>query len=454
MKKFWWATALLILLCSGCDNNKKQSTYKAVYATVWPEIDSVIQKSWATTVGKCPSLPDTFVYTHWYSFQFYYHSYLTQKGLLLHHQDKLALGGLRNLLYMADSMGFVPNANISWGENRSQTPVLSQMVSDWFDYSGDTAFLRTALPALLTEYHFWTDTSRNAIEKHTTTIPGLQRFSNHASDREKFDFYNAELIARRNFPKDVDTNAKITASDHFMSEYEGIDITPRFENRCNDFVAVDLNSCLFIYEQNFARFEQLLGISDGSLWLQKAQARKELVNQYLWDKERKLYLNYDFKNKRMSRFAAYCTFFPMYAGIADSAQAAGIIENLPLFESDYGIIASEPCSEPYLLFYDQNVISPLYYPIVIEALDKYGYKTEARRIAMKYLDLVAKNYLSPEPPTFKMFDVDTFHRTPGKIYSRYFSNGSINDKGTASQSLWSYAAGAYSQAYHYVTISQ
>ena len=62
---------------------------------------------------------------------YYWDSYFTNKGLLL--VDSLSIyarNSTEDLLWLVDTLGFVPNSNMNWGMNRSQPPFLAMMVDD------------------------------------------------------------------------------------------------------------------------------------------------------------------------------------------------------------------------------------------------------------------------------------------------------------------------------------
>ena len=82
--------------------------------------------------------------------------YFINKGLLL--IDSLsgyAKNATDNLLWEVDTLGFVPNANMSWGMNRSQTPYLAMMVKDVYESmdAKDTEWLRNAYFTLNIDFH-------------------------------------------------------------------------------------------------------------------------------------------------------------------------------------------------------------------------------------------------------------------------------------------------------------
>jgi len=440
---------------STAQSKKATTKYVPKFEKNWAHIDSAIKNNWEQVSGRCgPGLTDTFVYSFWCNVQFYWDTYFTQVGLLKHNKIRLAKGGINNLLNLVDSLGFAPNANADWGSNRSQPPYLSMMVKDLYPYLQDKIWLQRAYRSLLTEYRFWTDTSENAIEKNYTNINGLQRYFHHASNQQLLDLYNPELTNRFGFSKNADTATMLKVASYYAAEAEtGMDFTTRFEHRCPDFVAVDLNSNLYLYELNFAWMEKELGITSKTDWLHKAASRKALVNKYCWSEKRGTYLDYDFINKRHSKVAAVTMLSPLYAGIASAKQAKRVVAKLPLLEGEWGLTTTEASVEKHSYQWDHfSVWAPLQ-TLAIIGLDKYGYKKDAKRIAAKWLDIVAANFEKPDPISFvKKEDgkQQTVNRVYGKTYEKYTRNGKINDREYNASVLAGWTAGAYALAYAYL----
>lgn len=62
---------------------------------------------------------------------------------------------IENFLDFVDQFGFVPNGARVYYLNRSQPPLLAQMVKIYVDYTNDTSILDRALPLLVKEHNFW-----------------------------------------------------------------------------------------------------------------------------------------------------------------------------------------------------------------------------------------------------------------------------------------------------------
>lgn len=69
---------------------------------------------------------------------------------------------VRNLLYLVDTFGFVPNGGRQYYTNRSQPPLISAMVLAVWNASNDDSFLSDALPRLIAQHFYWT-TGNKAI---------------------------------------------------------------------------------------------------------------------------------------------------------------------------------------------------------------------------------------------------------------------------------------------------
>jgi alpha,alpha-trehalase len=80
-------------------------------------------------------------------------------------------------------------------------------------------------------------------------------------------------------------------------------------------------------------------------------------------------------------------------------------------------------------------------------------KKDAQRIAMKYLDLVAANYLKPVPSYFIKInngDTVTAIRPKGMIYEKYTRDGKINDREYKANMMFGWSTGTFAFAYDYV----
>jgi alpha,alpha-trehalase len=443
----------MILIFFSCS---KKEGYHSEFAGKWGDVENFVHTNWHTSLVNSKAFPDLqkkgivppkpfMSIAKGDPTLFYWDNYFTNKGLLkIDSLSHYALNVTDNLLWEVDTLGFVPNANMNWGMNRSQIPFLAPMVFDVYRKLGDKSWLQKAYFTLKKEYHFWTDTSSTAIENHTTSVPGLQRFYHHGTSEDLIDFYT--LCYRRGLlaepPDSVDYQTKLTVGGNYMAEAEVMDFTPRFENRCTDFVAVDLNCNLYVYEMLFEWMVKELNLTGEPDWKAMAEKRKDLINKYCWDEERGLFMDYDFKNQRFSKIASIACIYPLYVGLASQKQAEKTRANLALFEYQFGVTVCEKVEKPILYQWDYPAGWPPVYLLTIQALQNYGYKTDALRICEKYLDVVTRNFISPQP-LFRGNNQKQ-KRSTGFIYEKYdVVTGGINDWEYPAWEFLGWSAGVY-----------
>ncbi len=432
-------------------------TYQPKHADKWNEISNYIKANWSKQRAISKDLPVSYI-TVWpgLPFMFYWDSYFINEGLLLTSLDSFAKNNTINLLYAVDKYGFIGNAVVTdWGMNRSQPPYLSTMVRTIYEQANvkDAHFLRKAYTTLLKEYLFWTDTSKSAIEQHSTGVAGLQRFFHHATDKELVLLYG-ELADRFGFSRTISDSEKIKIATPFAVEAaSGMDFTTRFEHRSPDFISVELNSLLYLYEINFSWMEKILKMPSSRDWLALAEQRKLLINQYCWDEARGLYLDYDFVQKRRSKVAAVTAYQPMWAGIASIEQAKRLAQNLPMLETEWGVATVEKTGEIKNYQWGETSVWAPMQMMVVKGLAKYGYIKASKRIAAKYLDLVANNYLNPNPASYKENNI-IINRKKATIYEKYKADGTINDDEYKASEMFGWTAGSFLWLHTYYSKSK
>lgn len=88
---------------------------------------------------------------------YYWDSYWTLQGLLRTGGSftTISRNQVENFLDSIETFGFVPNGARKYYLNRSQPPLLSQMVRIYVNHTGDTSILDRALPLLAAEHDFF-----------------------------------------------------------------------------------------------------------------------------------------------------------------------------------------------------------------------------------------------------------------------------------------------------------
>jgi alpha,alpha-trehalase len=446
------ALGFLVQDC-GVPNAQNVPGVEAVFPEKWVEVEAYIKNNWLKYVETSETLPKPYSYALNPGTLFYWDLYFINEGLMKQGFMEQALHNIDNFIFEIGELGFIPNAN-GWGTDRSQTPYFAMMVRSYYEKTPqkDKEWLRKAYGAVLTEYEFWTNTNDCHIENHTTSIEGLQRFNHHSDTVSLIRFYDRVLVGRFKLSQDVPVPEKFLMASRRLAEAETMDFTPRFEGRCPDFIAVDLNSNLYQYEMNLAFFERELGIPNYHQWEKRAKRRVELINRYCWSDERGLFLDYDFVNNRHSQIAAVTTLMPLYWGFASKKQATSIKNQIALFDTPGGLATCEPSEQVIEYQWGHKAVWPPVQFIAMAALQNYGFQNEAQNVAMKYLNTVTRNFVSPVPVDYRHFKNGADIRPYGLIWEKYDRDGNINDAEYPASEMMGWAAATYLKALELIRI--
>lgn len=316
-----------------------------------------------------------------FKYIFYWDTFFMFRGLLGNKRVGIMEDMIENFIYLFKKYGIVPNFNSHAATGRSQPPFLSTMIFDVYETTQDKKWLEKKMHYAKLEYmNVWYD--KNKAYNHT--VPGytLSKYG----DRDVGYSHTAELES-------------------------GWDFTSRFYNRCGDFLPIDLNSYLYKYERDFLRIAEIFDYKkEKKFWEKQSQARKAEMYKYCWNKKENFFFDYDFINRKQSRFYSLAGFVPLWAGIADYSDAKKMLNKLSKFESDYGLTATSSDSlAPNILSSDipdiykgaidsllkpkqwdyPNIWPPIEYLTVVGLL-RYGFIDDAARIMRKSLAAQAK----------------------------------------------------------------
>lgn len=316
---------------------------------------------------------------------FYWDAYFSAIGLLHHGRGGLAKSTLEALVHLFHLKGFVPNVDVEEGANRSQLPFLSHFTRLIYGHTGDKAFLARMVSVLKDEYLFW-------MTDRAGAVAGLNRFSHSATHGYLTDFYTGTLCPRLGFDPDVSVEEKSRVGSHYLTEAESTaDFTSRFLGRAGDFLAIDLNANLYGYETNFAWFARELACpEDAPFWLGRAERRKRLMTEIFWNEERGWFFDYDVVNGTHSPVWSPMAFTALWNGLATPGQAARMAANLSVLETPFGLAATDKHLLDMPLQWDHPFGWPPHQYLAVHGLLSYGFETDARRIAAKFLDVLVR----------------------------------------------------------------
>lgn len=292
---------------------------------------------------------------------YYWDSYFMIQGLLTEEHKELVMGILDNLLSLFKRFKIIPNASRTFLMGRSQPPFLTSLIWDIHDaYNLSEIWLKSKLEVAAQEYQtVWMGAAK---PNHRQVYKGLSRY------------YDINML-------------------NDLAEAEsGWDMTPRFGRKALSFVPVDLNSLLYKYETDFGQLYRLLGDKrEAAKWEVAAKHRQETVNELMYSEIRGFYYDYNYAKGRRGTVSSLAGFYPMWAGMIDRKQAHKMIKALRMFENRGGLATTD--SQPLNQLIPGGIPTQWSYPngwaplhfLVVKGLQRYGYQSDAKRIAMKWL---------------------------------------------------------------------
>ncbi|ORY62246.1 trehalase-like protein [Pseudomassariella vexata] len=302
----------------------KQFVQKVI--NIWPDLTREY-----VSAGKCTGCVDSFIPVNRtfvvaggrFREPYYWDSFWIIEGLLRTGGSftEIAKNIVENFLDSVDKFGFVPNGFRIYYLNRSQPPLLTQMVKIYVEYTNDTSILERAVPLLIKEHDFWMQNRTVDIESgdeiYTLNRYGVQNTEPRPeSYREDYISANNESYYSTSgiiYPEvnGLTDEEKATLYANLASGAEsGWDYSSRWLANPNDAaddvyfplrslntvntIGVDLNSILYANEISIARFLAASGDDTGAQQFSElAEQRAAAIQSLMWNETHMSYFDYN-----------------------------------------------------------------------------------------------------------------------------------------------------------------
>lgn len=373
-------------------------------------------------------------------------SYFENIGLLLDGKLDLAKSMVENFSYQITHYGKILNANRSYYLTRTQPPFFSSMIREVYEAmpTKDLGWLKTNLEIAIKEYEtVWMENGKRLTENGLNryfaqgiglppeTEPGhydeiLKPFAEKAN--LSISEYEKLYYQRKIENKELDA---YFVHDRSVRE-SGHDTSYRLEGICASLNAVELNAMLYKYETDFAEiirdnFENNLFNHTSESWFLKAEKRKQLINQFLWNDEEGCFYDYNIETKNQNKFLSATSFFPLWAKIATQEQADRMVKKyLPKLVCLGGIAG---CSEEALAEVEDDQMQrqwdfpngwPPHQIIIWQGLQQYGYHDKAQELIYRWLWMITKNACDYNGTVPEKYDVVLASH---KVFAEYGNQG-------------------------------
>lgn len=222
---------------------------------------------------------------------YYWDSYWVVKGLLVSGLHDLALGIVQNLLHLVEVYGFVPNGSRTYYLNRSQPPLLSEIIKVVLHIMDDSLKKR-ALSALQSEHLYWTSSL------HTVEIYSGEKCYKVA--RYKADWNKPRP---ESYKEDMETATAMAQHSSRLMENLYLDIASAAESgwdfsskwfsdskslsaiQTTRVIPAELNAFLLMTERTVSDLADEIGdVPTSQVFDHLAKARVMAMNELFWDK--------------------------------------------------------------------------------------------------------------------------------------------------------------------------
>lgn len=311
-------------------------------------------------------------------------------GLIATGRLELARMQADNFLELIRRFGFVPNGNRDYYLSRSQPPLSSNLIravveASCAEYERDgdadrAAVLRRwvrerAVPLLASEFvEFWSDAGTRF-----DTATGLHRH---------WDALDVKRPER--YSEDDEADLGKTLRDVRAMAESGLDFTtlyvgPSGKNEMSGFAPVMLNALLAQFADNLAWLAGFAGLdATQQRFSQLARARRAAIDRHLWDDDSGCYRSLHLETRQRAKDVGFCSFAPLYAGIASPRQAERTLHALqPLLR--LGGVAGSSRFDSLHQWDGDNGWAPAQV-IAVKGLQRYGFETLARDIAQRWIE--------------------------------------------------------------------
>jgi alpha,alpha-trehalase len=398
-------------------------------------------------------------------------SYFEGIGLLLDDRIDLAKAMVDNCCYQINHYGKILNANRSYYLTRTQPPFLSSFIREVYEKAKGLSkdWLRETLSVAIHEYEsVWMKKGFRLCDN------GLNRYLAEGigippeTEKGHFDEVLAEFAAKEKLSKDVFEAMYISGEikNEKLDEYfihdrslreSGHDTSWRLDNICADLNTVDLNSLLYVYEEDFrfvinkyfdGKFEGASGIVyTDTYWKERSDLRRQLVDQLLWNADSGTYFDYNFKTGRQTFFESATNFYPLWSGMCSRDQASALVKNLMNnFKAKGGIMATTEASVKEIRKgkaprqWDYPYGWAPHQMLIWKGLLRYDYNKEAQELIYRWLWMITRNAVDYNGTIPEKYDVvECTH----KVYAEYGNVGTQFDYITTSGFGWMNASYQY-----------
>ncbi|OMJ23526.1 Trehalase [Smittium culicis] len=255
---------------------------------------------------------------------YYWDTYFSMEGMLLSELYDTVKGMIEIFFDYVNQYGFIPNGTRQYYLNRSQPPLLTQMVNIYYNATKDNAFLVKAIPILKKEHAYW-------VHNHSVNFTIPEKCGNRFYTMYRYDVkntlprpegYSVDYKLVNSEAIDVDVQKKMYAELSSAAE-SGFDFSSRWATNPNltspdilktlavtDILPSDLNAIMYENEKLIAEFSKIAStlaktedeknafLTDNYIYEKLSRRTYRGMMKFLFDKNTGMFNDYSISNKK------------------------------------------------------------------------------------------------------------------------------------------------------------
>lgn len=232
---------------------------------------------------------------------YYWDTYWIIRGLLISGMNHTARGMVENLLYLAKTLGHVPNGSRIYYVRRSHPPLLTKMVWEYVNYTQDYRWLAENIHILENEMMFWIKHRPIWVRRDGINYRMFHYYAPSAGPRPESYSEDVETASHFQDKQRVYTELKSGAesgwdfSSRWFFDTDGGNTGNLSDIQTSRVIPVDLN--VFVHDSFFllAHFFKILGDNRRQqLWEGQAKQLEFGIINVLWNDTIGIWLDYDY----------------------------------------------------------------------------------------------------------------------------------------------------------------
>lgn len=282
---------------------------------------------------------------------YYWDSYFTMLGLQESHKTTMMQNMVSNFAFMIDKYGFIPTGTRTYYLSRSQAPFFSMMVDLLATLNGVQTYIKYQ-PELVKEYAFWMKGAAGLkpgqAYRNVVNMPGGEILNRYWDDLDtpRDEAYKNDLDSVKKThqnPKEFYRNIRAAGESGWDFGSRWFDESDRYASiQTTSIVPVDLNCLLYHLELAIAHSYQLQeNRKQYNFYTGKAAARSKAILRYCWSNKYSWFMDYNWKQKKISPQQTIAGVFPLCFNIPDAGIANKMATTIKIkFLKPHGVATS------------------------------------------------------------------------------------------------------------------